>query len=68
LGTPILWDRPALQVLELDPAAIKVSLPLQKTFYQKVLDKALFQARLDYEVRVDEVGKPLLWIQPLIRR
>ena len=68
LRTPILYDQPALELKNIDPAAKHVSIPPQRTFYNKVLRQALFQARLDFEVRVDERGKPFLWITPLMRK
>lgn len=68
LGTPIMYDWPALELKNIDPSATNVSLPPQRTFYNKVLRQALFQARLDFEVRVDERGKPFLWITPLLRK
>ncbi len=68
LGTPIMYDWPALELKNIDPSATNVSLPPQRTYYNKVLRQTLFQARLDFEVRVDERGKPFLWITPLLRK
>jgi hypothetical protein len=43
----------------------KVTLSEPNTFYARALDRLLFQAKLKYEVRVDEAEKPLLWITTL---
>jgi hypothetical protein len=65
LGTPIIYDDAMLQLKRIDPAKTEVSLPPGRTFYGKILSQSLFNARLDYELRVDERGKPFLWITPL---
>ena len=44
---------------------VKVSLPEAKTFYKKILDRVLGQAKLTMELRIDEAGKPFLWISTL---
>jgi hypothetical protein len=67
LETPILFDHNSLARQKIDPAAVKVTLPEGKTYYKKILDRLLFQAKLNMEVRVDEAGKPLLWISTLKR-
>ena len=68
LGTPVLYDRPWLELKEIDPATTNVSFPPKRTFYGKVLSQTLFNARLEHEVRVDERGKPFLWITPLMKK
>jgi hypothetical protein len=62
LKAPILLDRNALAAARIDLATAKVGLPPTKTYYDRILDRLLFQAKLKYELRVDEAGKPLLWI------
>jgi hypothetical protein len=64
LKVPVLFDYPALARQQINPAEIHVSLPLQRTYYKRILDRVLFQARLRSELRVDEAGKPLVWITP----
>jgi hypothetical protein len=64
IKAPLLFDRNALARGEID-LDTKVSLPAAGTFYSKALDRLLFQARLKYEIRVDEAGKPFLWITTL---
>jgi hypothetical protein len=39
-----------------------VTLPRTKTYYKRVLDRVLAQARLGAQVRIDEAGTPFLWI------
>lgn len=65
LEMPYLFDHNSLARQRIDPAAVKVSLPEGKTFYKKILDRVLGQAKLVMEVRVDEAGKPFLWISTL---
>ena len=66
LGMPILIDQPALDIQEIDLSEKKVSIPSKRTFYKKILDQVLFMGRLDGTIRVDERGKPFLWITTLM--
>lgn len=63
---PILFDHNGLAKHEVDLAQ-KVALPQTKTFYKKIIDKLLFQAKLQADLRVDEAGHPLLWVTTLGR-
>ncbi len=36
-----------------------------RTTHNRLLGKVLSQAKLKYEVRVDEAGNPLLWVTTL---
>lgn len=65
LKAPMLLDHNALAHNQIDPDKIKISIPPGRTFYKRLLSKILFQARLTSELRVDEAGKPLLWITTL---
>jgi hypothetical protein len=65
LKSPVLLDHNSLAAAQIDPATAKVGLPQTKTYYDRVLDQLLFQARLRYDLRVDEAGKPFLWITTL---
>jgi hypothetical protein len=58
---PILFDHNALALQDIDLNK-KVSLPAKKTFYKKILDDLLFQAKLRSELRVDDRDEPFLWI------
>ncbi len=65
LGVPFLIDHNGLaaQAIELDKA--RVNFPARRASYQRLLDRVLFQARLQMELRVDEAKRPFLWIEPL---
>jgi hypothetical protein len=65
LKVPVLVDHNAMARHGVDPDTAYVSYPEGRTTYSLLLRKALFQARLKSEVRVDESGKPLLWITTL---
>lgn len=62
LGVPLYWDQQALAARRVDPDTLQVKLAKTKTYYKRILDKLLFQARLKLEVRTDEAGKAFLWI------
>ena len=62
LEVPVLWDHNALARHGIDPAKAFVNHPRSKTTYSLALRKMLFQAGLKAELRVDEAGKPFLWI------
>jgi hypothetical protein len=59
---PIYWDHATLAAAHIDPATVKVALPRTRTFYKRVLDRALAQARLAGQIRVDEAGTVFYWI------
>lgn len=42
-----------------------VKIPAGKTYYRRILERVLYQAGLKFEVRVDDAGKPLVWITTL---
>ncbi|HWB08516.1 MAG TPA: hypothetical protein VG826_04805 [Pirellulales bacterium] len=65
LKTPVLYDHYALTRQGIDAAKVNVKFPSSRTWYGKVLEKVLYQARLKGEWRVDEAGKPLLWVTTL---
>jgi hypothetical protein len=62
LKVPFLFDHNALARHEIDPDKKKVNSPQSKITYQHLLRKILSQAGLKSEVRIDEAGKPLVWI------
>ncbi len=59
---PLYLDHAALTASKIDPTAIKVKLPRTRTTYQQVLNRVLAQARLGTSLRVDESGRPFVWI------
>jgi hypothetical protein len=62
LKVQVLMDHNALARHGVEPSKVVVSLPKSRSTYGIMLRKILFQAALKYELRVDESGKPLLWI------
>jgi hypothetical protein len=65
LKTPVLYDRIALAKYKIDPAKAMVSFPRARTNYSMALEKMLFPAGLEFEIRVDEAGRAFLWISTL---
>jgi hypothetical protein len=59
---PIFWDHAALAAGRIDRNAVQISLPRTRTFYKRVLDRALAQAHLAGQLRVDEAGMAFYWI------
>lgn len=59
---PVLLDQNALARHGLDPGKATANLPQNRTTYSLALRKILFQGGLKHEVRVDEAGKPFLWV------
>ncbi len=62
LNMPVLWDHNALALHGIDPAKVQAKLPAKKLTYSLILQRVLSQAKLKKELRVDEAGKPFLWI------
>jgi len=65
LKVPVLMDHNALARHGIDPTKILVAHPRKRTTYGVALRQILNQARLKSEVRVDEGGRPFLWISTL---
>ncbi len=65
LAIPFLWDHLALESQAEDLTQIQVKLPTKRLSYGMILQKVLSQAKLQKELRVDDGGKPLLWITTL---
>jgi hypothetical protein len=59
---PMIFDEQSLVLKKLDPSKAMVKIPDSKISYEGVLDRTLFQAGLKHEVRLDDAGKPFLWI------
>lgn len=62
LKLPMLFDEQAMVLKKLDPSKVQVTIPEGKLGYEAVLDRAMFQAGTKHEVRVDDAGRPFLWI------
>lgn len=64
---PILLDHSRIALQEIDLAEAKVKFPKRRTFYKNILDNLLFQVKLTMDLKVDENGKPFLWVTPIRR-
>mgnify|MGYP001812341666 CR=1 FL=1 len=62
LEVPVLVDHNALARHGIEPDKAFVTLPPRRTSYSLLLKKALYQAGLKSELRVDESDKPFLWV------
>ena len=67
LKVPLLLDHNSLARQKVDLQAIKSTYPKGNTFYGKILDQILFQAKLKYELRLDETDQPFLWVTTIRR-
>ncbi len=65
LKTPVLYDHYALARLGIDPDKTNIKLAPARLAYAIILRKALHQADLKGEWRVDDNGQPLLWVTTL---
>jgi hypothetical protein len=65
LGVPVLYDHNAMarHGIELEKATL--SHPQAKTSYSIALRKMLAKVGLKFELRVDEAGKPFLWVSTM---
>ena len=62
LKAPLLVDHNSLAYHRIDLEKVEVSLPGKKLAYSLILRKVLGQARLVYEVRVDEANRLFVWV------
>ena len=62
LKTPILLDHNALARHGIEPEKTLVSVPQGKMSYDRLLNRVCGKAKLQTEFRVDEAGKPLIWV------
>ena len=62
MKVPYLFDHNALARHGVEPSTKKVNSPQSRTTYNQLLRKVLSQAGLKGEVRLDEAGKPFLWV------
>jgi hypothetical protein len=67
IKAPILYDHNSLARHGIKPAEVKVSQPRMRTYYQGIINRLAHQAKLKSDLRVDEAGKPFLWISSLQR-
>jgi len=62
LKVPIYLDRAALAAYKIEPAKVQIKLARARMSYKRLLDRVLTQARLGSSLRVDESGRPFLWV------
>jgi len=62
LKAPIFLDHNALARHAVEPDKVKVSAPQSRVTYNQLLRKILSQSGLKSEVRIDESGRPFLWV------
>ncbi len=64
LAVPMLFDHNGLVRQRVDLTKV-VKVPPGKTFYKQILERVLNQVGLRSEVRIDDAGKPLIWVIPM---
>ncbi|MDZ4780942.1 MAG: hypothetical protein SGJ19_11870 [Planctomycetia bacterium] len=62
LELPMLFDHYALARQGIDLSTVMINLPEKRITYSMLLGKTLSQAKLKYELRVDEADRPFSWI------
>ncbi|MCA9229840.1 MAG: hypothetical protein KDA57_04255 [Planctomycetales bacterium] len=62
LEVPVLMDQWILKREGIEPGEVQVKLPHGRTYLKKAVDRILSQARLQGELRVDELGQPFYWV------
>jgi hypothetical protein len=65
IEAPVLFDHNAMARHGVDPDKATVSHPQQRTTYSLALRKMLGKVGLKFEIRVDEAGKPFLWVSTI---
>jgi hypothetical protein len=65
VNAPVLLDHNALARHNIDPDKAVVSDPQERTSYSIALRKMLGKVGLKFEVRIDEAGKPFLWVSTI---
>jgi hypothetical protein len=65
MKVPFLLDHNSIAKQRIDMSKAVTIPPAKKAFYATILRQVLFQAGLKYSLRVDEAGKPLIWITTL---
>ncbi len=67
LDVPFLLDHNSMAARNINPSEKQVRFPSKRTFYKRVLDQLLFQARLEAQPRIDDAGEPFIWITTIGR-
>ncbi len=61
-GVPFLLDHNSLALAGIDPDTVRVSIANRRTFYKNHIDRMLRSVKLKADLKMDEAGRPLLWI------
>jgi hypothetical protein len=64
INVPLVYDYNSMVQHRVDLKK-PVKVPAGQSYYRRILDRVLFQAGLKAEVRLDDSGKPFLWITTL---
>ena len=62
LKVPFLFDHNSLAARGVDPTKVQAEVPSKRMTYSQILHKLLTEAKLKYELRVDEADQPFVWI------
>lgn len=65
-GIPVRIDRFRAAAIDVDVDQLQVTFPQQKTTWSLLLRQITFPAKLHREVRLDEAGRPFVWIAPIV--
>ena len=65
IEAPIIFDLGSIQRQKIDIAGEKASFPASRRSLKAVLKRVLFQAKLKNELRLDDAGKPFIWVTTL---
>jgi len=65
IEAPIIFDLGSMQRQKIDIAGEKVSFPASRRSLKSVLNRVLLKAKLKNELRLDDAGKPFIWVTTL---
>ncbi len=63
---PVLIDRHALASEQIDPDALMINIPEKRTAWAMALGTATTPHRLQSNLKIDEAGKPFVWIDVFV--
>jgi hypothetical protein len=62
LEVPFLYDQNALALHGVDPSKAQAAVSSTRLTYSQILGKILLQAKLQFDLRLDDADHPFLWI------
>jgi len=68
LDVPFLLDHNSMAISGIDAQRAAVSIPKGRRTYGRILRSVLFQAKMKYELRVDDADQPFFWITTMRNR